>query len=178
MKKLKVNFDEIQKAMEDVARDSFEYFLDLKTGEVVVISEDILNKVKSKLYEGDYDEIGDNIEYIEFDEEPDLPYWMEDEVELAMEILLDEKGRYVCIPPRKSSEAFKVMVGFIEEVTDPILKKALTDALNGKGAFRNFKNVLLNYPKERKKWHSYNAKEMKNVIIKWLESIGIEASSK
>ena len=174
MKKLKVDFDEIQKAMEDIVRDTFDYFLDLETGEVIAISEDILSEVKSRLYEGDYDEIEDDIEYIEFDKEPDLPYWMEDEVELAMEVLLDEDGRYVRIPERKSSEAYKVMADFIETVNDSILKKELANALKGKGAFRSFKDVLLDYPRERKRWHSYDAKAMKKVIIEWLESIGVE----
>ena len=37
MKKLKIDFDEIQKAMEDVVRDTFDYFLDIETGEVKVL---------------------------------------------------------------------------------------------------------------------------------------------
>lgn len=170
---MKVNFDEIQKAMEDTVRDSFDYFLDVETGEVIALSEEVLSEVQSSLYEGDYDELEDDIESIEFDKEPDLPYWMEDEVELAMEVFLDEDGQYIRIPERKSAEAHKVMAEFIETVTDPILKEELATALNGKGAFRRFKDVLLDYPKERKKWHGYNAKAMKKVIIEWLESIEV-----
>ena len=66
MKLLKIDFDKIQKAMEDVVRNSFDYFLDLNTGEVIALSEDILDAVEVRLYEGDFDEIGDGIEYIEF----------------------------------------------------------------------------------------------------------------
>ncbi|MDI6890575.1 MAG: UPF0158 family protein [Thermodesulfovibrionales bacterium] len=174
MKKLRVNFDEIQKAMEDVVRDSFDYFLDLRTGEIIALSEDILSEVRVRLYEGNYDDIGDNIEYIQFDEEPDLPYWMEDEVELALEVLLGEDGRYIRIPERDSSGAHNIMADFIETVKDPALKEELTNALDGKGAFRRFKNVLIDYPKERKRWHGYNAKAMKKIIIEWLESIGVK----
>ncbi|MEW6163388.1 MAG: UPF0158 family protein [Nitrospirota bacterium] len=172
--KLKIDFDEIQKAMEDVVRDSFDYFLDLRTGEIIALSEDILSEVRARVYEGNYDDIGDNIEYIEFDEEPDLPYWMEDEVELALEVLLDEDGRYIHIPERDSSGAHNIMADFIETVKDPALKEELTNALDGKGAFRRFKNVLIDYPKERKRWHGYNAKAMKKIIIEWLESIGVK----
>jgi len=173
--KFKVNFDEIQKAMEDTVRDSFDYFLDLETGEVIALSEEVLSEVQSSLYEGDYDELEDGIESIEFDKEPDLPYWMEDELELAMEVLLDEDGQYLRIPERKSAEAHKVMTEFIETVTDPVLKEELATALNGKGAFRRFKDVLLDYPKERKRWHGYNAKAMKKVITEWLESIEVRS---
>ncbi len=177
MKKLKVDFDEIQKAMEDTSRDTFDYFLDLETGEVTTLSEDILSEVKSRLYGSDDSEIGDNIEYIEFDEEPDLPDWMEDEVDLALEILLDKDGRYVRVPRRESSEAYKVMAGFVETVEEPGLKEKLNNALVEKGTFRRFKDVLLDYPKERKRWHGYNAKAMKKVIIGWLESTGVGAGN-
>jgi len=174
MKQLRVNFDEIQKAMEDVSRNSFDYFFDYDTGEVITFSEEILNQVKARLYENDADEIEEGIEYIEFDEIPELPDWMEDEIELALEIIFDVKERYFSIPERRSSMAFQTKAGFTEQVEDPLLKERLSAALNGKGAFRNFKDVLLDYPKERKRWHGYNAKEMKKEIIQWLNSIGVE----
>ncbi len=173
VKKLKINFDEIQKAMEDVVRDTFDYYLDLETGEVMSFSEEILREVKSKLYDSDSDEIDEDIEYIEFDEEPELPDWMLDEIELALEILLDENERYIRIPERESASAYTSMSGFIETATDLLLKQKLTFALNGKGAFRKFKDVLIDYPKERKRWHSHNAKAMKDEISEWLDSIGI-----
>jgi hypothetical protein len=174
MKKLKVNFEEIQKAMEDVSRDTFDYFVDLGTGDVISFSEEILSEIKSRLYDSDSDEIEGDIEYVEFDEEPDLPDWMEDEVELALEILLDESGRYVRIPERKPPKAYKSMADFIETVEDPALKEKLSLILDGKGAFRRFKGVLIDYPKERKRWHGYNAKVMKKEIVEWLSSIGVE----
>jgi len=174
MKKVRVNFDEIQKAMEDVVRDAFEYFLELETGEVIALSEDIKKDVISRLCEGDSDELEDHVEYIEYDEVPDLPYWMEDEIELSLDILLDESGRYIRIPERDSTEAHKAMTDFIETVNDPLLKGELLSALNGRGAFRRFKDVLIGYPKERKQWHGYNAKVMRKVITEWLHALGIE----
>jgi hypothetical protein len=174
MKQLKVNFDEIQKAMEDVSRDSFDYFFDYETGELITFSEEILNEVKARLYEDDADEIEDDIEYIEFDEIPELPDWMEDEIELALEIIFDVRKRYFRIPERRSSLAFQTKAGFAELIENPVLKERLSAALDGKGAFRNFKDVLLDYPKERKRWHGYNAKELKKEIVQWLNSIGVE----
>jgi len=177
-KKLEIDFDEIQKAMEDISRDSFDYYLDRETGEVIPFSEELLQKVQAKLYACDSEEIGDDIEYIEYDEEPEeLPEWMEDEVELALEILLDEKDRYVRVPERSNAAAFESMAKFIGTVEDPVLAEELTAALNGKGAFRRFKNVLVGHPKKRKRWHGFNAKEMKKEIVGWLHSIGIEAAS-
>jgi hypothetical protein len=172
MKKPNVNFDDIQKAMEDVSRDKFEYYLDIETGEVIALSEEILLEIESRLYDSDYDEIEDDIEYIEYDEEPDLPEWMEDEVELALEVLLDEDGRYVRIPEREHPKAYKTMTEFIDTVEDPILREELSQALNGKGAFRKFKDVLIHHPKERKRWHGYNAKAVKKEIVEWMNNLG------
>lgn len=175
MKILKIDFDEIQKAMEDIVRDSFDYYLDLHSGKVIVLSEDILGDVKARLCDSELDDLGDDIEYVEFSEEPTLPYWMEDEIELVLEVHLARDGRYNRIPERSSSEAHTVMAEFIETVKNPVLKEELTYALNGKGAFRRFKDVLINDPKERKRWHGYNAKAMKKVIVEWLKSSGIES---
>ena len=177
VKKLKVNFDEIQKAMEDVLRDTFDYFIDLETGEVTAFSEEILLEVKSRLYESDSDEIGDDVEYMEFDEEPDIPDWMADEMELVLEILLDENGRYIRIPERESHRAYHSMAAFTECIDDPVLKEELSTVLNGRGAFRRFKDILLAYPKERKRWHGYNAQAVKMEIAEWLRSIGVEPVS-
>ena len=174
LKKLELNFDEIQKAMEDVSRETFDYYLDLVTGEVLTFSEEIISEIESELYDSDSDEIEDDIEYVEFDEEPDLPAWMEDEVELALEILLDEEGRYVRIPERVRASAYKSMSEFIDNVEGEVLRKELSNALNGKGAFRRFKDVLIDYPKERKRWHGFNAKAMKKEIIEWLSAAGAE----
>ena len=118
MKKLKVNFDEIQKAMEDVVRDNFDYFLDIETGEVIAFSEEMLEEAQSSLHVEDFDDMMDEIESIEFDEVPDLPEYMEDEVETILDILLDESGRYFRIPERPSSVAYESMSRFIDTVAD------------------------------------------------------------
>lgn len=170
-----VDFDEIQKAMEDVVRDAFDYYLDLETGEVMVISEDIMTDIRRRLYEDEIGEIDGDIEYIEFDEDPEIPDWMADEMEMHLEVLLDESGRYVRIPEREPQRAYQCMVAFIETVQNEPLKWELESALSGKGAFRKFKDVLLRFPRERKRWHGFNAKAVKREIIEWLESLGMTA---
>jgi len=177
IKKLEVKFDDIQKAMEDVLRDRFDYFFDSHTGEVLSFSEEIMKEFIARLYDSDHEEINEDIEYIEFDEEPDLPDWMLDEVDLILEILLNKEERYIRIPEREKATAYKSMEIFIETVKDPTLREKLSLALNGKGAFRKFKDVLTNYPKERKQWHGHNAKDMKREIMAWLQTIGVKPIS-
>jgi len=174
IKMLKVNFDDIQKAMEDVSRDMFDYFFDAETGQVISFSEEIMREITSRLYDSDFEDMREGIEYIEFDEEPDLPDWMLDEIDLTLEVLLNGEGRYVRIPERRASDAYQSMVDFIETVENPVLKEELSHALNGKGAFRKFKDVLVHYPVERKRWHGHNAMTMKREIRGWLNSLGVK----
>ena len=56
---MNIDFDEVQKAMEDTVRDAFDYFLDMETGEIIILSEDIIKKAKEILEESYDDDIGD-----------------------------------------------------------------------------------------------------------------------
>ena len=87
MKALKIDFDELQKAMEDTVRDAFDYFLDTETGDIVILSEDILRRARGLLSEG-FDEDMADYEEVEFDVPVEVPEWMEDEIELALDIFL------------------------------------------------------------------------------------------
>ena len=167
MKLLKIDFNEIQKAMEDVSRDAFDYFLDLETGSVVTISVDALEGAKSSLYKGD--ELIDESSL----EAYDMPEWMEDEVELSIKIF-SEKGRYVRIPERESEKAYILMKKFTEGVEELHPHDELSNALNSHNAFSRFKKTLADYPEYRERWFALNAGAMKKTITEWLESIGIK----
>ncbi len=172
-KRLRVNYDGIQKAMEDVRRDRFDYFLDLKTGDTITLPISILNEALRVLYgspspEYDRDVLFDS----EVNLEAELSERHEETVELALSVLMDE-ARYIRIPERSSVEAFQVMRAFTGTVSDPVLRRRLTEALDGAGAFRRFKDTLLSDRKERKRWHGYNAKAMRRVIDEWLRAGGI-----
>ena len=167
MKLLKIDFNEIQKAMEDVSRDAFDYFLDLETGSVVTISVDALEGAKSSLYKGD--ELIDESSL----EAYDMPEWIEDEVELAIRIFSEEE-RYVRIPERESQEVYALMKKFTEGIDELRPHDELSIALNSPNSFSRFKKALADYPAYRKKWFALNAGAMKKTIIEWLESIGIK----
>lgn len=172
MKPLKIDFDEIQKAMEDTARDAFDYFLDLETGEILILSEDIINKARAILEESYDDDIGD-FEEIEIEELPVIPEWMEDEIELAVDIFIGEKERYIRIPERSPKYAYRTMRAFVETIAEEKLNKDLVELLEGKNSFRRFKDALAPHPKERKLWYRFNATASREEIRSWLESLGI-----
>jgi Uncharacterised protein family (UPF0158) len=76
---------------------------------------------------------------------------------------------YVRIEPAASREQYKWMERFVAGVTDEALRERLVIAIDGKGAFRRFKDVLLNYPTERERWFSYRAELLHWAMHKWLE---------
>lgn len=156
MKKLKVDLEMIATNMEDVNRYDMDYYLDKKTGEVIPISEEAFRYAEE---EGPRE---------------DLPDWEKEEVKLAKEILFEESDRYEHIPERPSYEGYNLMVEFAEMVEDESLKEKLTIALDGKGAFRRFKNVLGDYPDYKGKWFKFKQERLNKEVIEWLNSIGIE----
>ncbi len=85
-----------------------------------------------------------------------------------------EPGKYLTIPERGSREAYQQMLQFARRVGDKVLQEKLEIALDGKGAFRRFKNVLYGYPKQRQKWFDFCSKEIKKRIKEWLEENDLE----
>ena len=140
MRRIAVNFDDIQKAQEDTEREAFDYFLDRKTGEVIILSQDIVNRAW-EILSRTYDDIAD-FEDVEPDEIPDIPEWMEDEIELALDIFMNEQSHYIRIPERNPAKTYAAMTEFVITVQDQNLKKSLCSALDGPGSFRKFKDFL------------------------------------
>lgn len=174
MKNHKIDFDEIQKAMEDIGREAFDYFLDTETGDVIILSEDILQKAGAIIAEN-CDEDLSAYEAIEFDEDVELPEWAEDEVELALDVFINHETRYRRIPERRSADVFQAMQGFTAALKNHELRLELEGIIDGKGAFRRFKDILDGYPKERKQWYGYSARRARDEITKWLQAEGITA---
>ena len=173
MEVMKIDIDEVQKAMEDTVRDAFDYFLDRETGEILILSEDIIKKAQAILEESYDDDIGD-FEEVEVEEVPVIPEWMEDEIELALDIFIYEKDRHVRIPERNPAFGYNTMKAFSETLEDYTLKQTLLGLLDGKNSFRKFKDSLAQYPKERKLWYGFNAKAARDEIRAWLKDVGIE----
>ena len=101
-----------------------------------------------------------------------------DEIDEIEQRVNSEPERYKFIPSIDSSEAYDDMVKFIDTVEDKHLAELLSVAINGKGAFRRFKDVLLSYPVERERWFEFQSDLMVRRVEEWLQEIGIEPSSK
>src|SRR5262249_18818790 len=81
---------------------------------------------------------------------------------------------FLRIEPAASREQYKWMERFVAGGTGEALRKRSVIAIDGKGAFRRFKDVLLNYPAERERWFSYRSDLLHWHMQKWLEKEKLE----
>jgi hypothetical protein len=84
---------------------------------------------------------------------------------------------YTRIEPASSREQYRWMERFVASVTDPQLRERLVIAIDGKGAFRRFKDVLLAYPAERERWFTYRADLLHWHMHNWLIERHIEPTT-
>jgi hypothetical protein len=107
------------------------------------------------------------------------------EVTCITEILSDEEvklleridrqpDRYIPIPQEDPKEAYDDMPVFIETLKNDALKEKLFIAITGPGAFRRFKDVLLDYPDEREAWFKFKKDRTKKRVFTWIESNSIK----
>jgi hypothetical protein len=86
------------------------------------------------------------------------------------QLIRHTEGRFVHLDPASSREQYRWMERFVQSVEDESLKERLILAIDGKGAFRRFKDVLLSYPVERDRWFQYRANLLHIYINHWLDS--------
>ena len=144
MRKVEIDLIELIAAF-DNCRIGYEYYLDIKTGEILYT----------------------------FDEGMDC-----EEIEKINEQIEDEPDRYLAIPTDSSREGYRDMEAFSDTVKDESLKEKLWIALDGRGAFRRFKNVLYDYPEERERWLKFKEERIKSRIAEWLKENKIELVEK
>jgi hypothetical protein len=86
------------------------------------------------------------------------------------------EGRLIWIAPLESSVQYDWMAEFAESTAGE-LRRLLDVALSGKGAFRRFKEVLLGYPAERKRWFVLRERRLHEATRAWLADHGIEPTN-
>ncbi|MHB1001918.1 MAG: UPF0158 family protein [Armatimonadota bacterium] len=176
MKKLKVDISDIMDSY--TQRDSLtemEFYLDTETGKTVMTTSDDRGAVEDFYDESDSDAGDCTIEEFEkWLNEYDCQDWQIDSIRDAFMVEEDSNNRFISIPTQESYEGYDDMVDFAETVENEHLHEKLGIALNGKGAFRRFKDVLYDYPEERARWFKFSEDRVKQRVVDWLESIDIE----
>lgn len=97
-----------------------------------------------------------------------------EEIQEIYERMENEPERYLGIPTESSREGYRDMEASTETVEDENLKEKLWIALDGRGAFRRFKDVLSGYPEKKKEWFEFKEERIKQRVMEWLEENEIE----
>jgi predicted nucleotidyltransferase len=79
----------------------------------------------------------------------------------------DELG-WIGIRSLGSGEGYRDMEDFIDQVRDPRASDLLARAIEGRGAFRRFKDTLLDFPELRRAWFTFHDVRMERRAIEWL----------
>src|SRR5258706_10291671 len=77
---------------------------------------------------------------------------------------------YLRIEPVSSREQYRWMERYIPMVEDPDLQDKLGRAIDGKGAFRRFKDVLMSYGPERERWFAFRSERLRIFMEAWLNA--------
>jgi hypothetical protein len=84
-------------------------------------------------------------------------------------------ARYLRIDPVSSREQYRWMERFIATVEGEELRRQLNIAIDGKGAFRRFKDALVSHPVDRERWFAFRSERLRSCMESWLTAHGIHS---
>lgn len=77
-----------------------------------------------------------------------------------------EPERYIKILTKNDINEYYIMCDFIKHLPSEEARKRLFNAVEGKGAFRRFKNEIQALNIEQQ-WYDFRDKEFKNIAVNW-----------
>ena len=145
--KATVNLEEVLEAIKMRTRDS-NYFYNKKTGEIHYITDDELRDAE------------DGIDISEY------PEWQQESLKTAIDIFSTDN--YIKLPDDYEINDYKIMEDFCYSIEDKELRNKMVNAIDGKGAFRIFKDKIYEYDLADE-WYEYQDKRFKEIAIEWCE---------
>ena len=174
-RKLKIDLAELAFAMENTDPET-SFFLGLETGDLILLTADT-NAEYEALREsiGPVDEAGWPAAF-----EAALSDWEgadSDTLRDADRVWNGLPNRFVRVPKSESHDGYHDMEEFIDTVANAKLRDRLARAIEGRGAFRRFKDTLLEHEHERQGWFAFlNARQIERAR-EWLAAEGISTES-
>ena len=150
----RVKLSDILKGLE-MQGDEVHTFVDRQTGEVVRVTDEDAGAVED----------GDDLS--------DCADWQKESIEQARLVDADDAGRFVALPDRFEIDEWRMMRDFSLSVEDEAVSSALLNAIQGRGAFRYFKDQL----HERgmaDRWYAFRDERYRQIALDWCEANGLE----
>ncbi len=174
-RKLKVDLNELDVAL-NWSMSEFSHYLDLETGKVIGIDDEMRCRSEELLDEVDADE-GDVFAAFEglLGQREDIQEWEKELLLDAAHVEYDSAGRYIAIEPDEPYQDYNDMDRFIATLDDEKLQERLWDAIRGRGAFGRFRDLVARYPSVEERWYAYKDARAKARLLRWLEDHDIES---
>jgi hypothetical protein len=91
----------------------------------------------------------------------------------AIEEIEENFDEYIAFPGQYEIDEYSMMEEFVENLPGCIKKIELSDSLQGRGAFRRFKDTIYDLGLEQK-WYKFRKLAYEQVARNWCEENGIE----
>jgi hypothetical protein len=149
-----VKLDDLVSEIELQIDDTFT-FIDTKTGEVITLMREEIGAAE--------------------DEKPleSFPDWQRENIKKAISIIEDEDGVYVDFTLRNDYNEYDIIQDFIGTLVDEDIREKMNEAIQGRGAFRRFKDGIIEHGVD-KHWYKYKESKIKELVIEWCKEHDIE----
>lgn len=133
----------------DSAMEEHSYYLDKRTGEIILLTSEELQAAE--------------------EDEPisDYPDWQQESILKAREVFSDPE-EFVQLPDQFDIHEYQIMEEFCLAFEDRRIGQELLRLIKGSGAFRRFKNAIHEEGVERV-WYEFKRNELEKIAIEWLE---------
>jgi hypothetical protein len=86
----------------------------------------------------------------------------------------DDPDRWLAVTPEGSAAAYRDMTSFVATVADEALADKVHRAVQGRGAFRRFRDTLADADDEFTRWHRFAADRQRGRARAWLADQGYQ----
>lgn len=172
-RRVRIDLAKLEAAFENASPETH-FYLDLETGQIAMVTDETwraLERLHEEIREAGDDRQAALAKALERRDQPD---WMVDALAEADLIEVGYGTRYFLVPEADSREGYRDMEDFIETVQDERLQGFLRHAIRGRGAFRQFKDMLADHLPGRERWFAFKSARIRQRVLTWLEEQGIE----
>jgi Uncharacterised protein family (UPF0158) len=142
-----VKLSEIVEAL-DGANESLTWYLDKRTGEVILINKEEMSAVEEDEPLSDYSE------------------WEQEQILKAREIFESEE-HFLALPDQFEIHEYQIMDDFCRSMGGPVGDRLLA-LIRGSGAFGRFKNAIHSMGIQND-WYDFKRARLEEMAIEWLE---------
>ncbi|OPX85413.1 MAG: hypothetical protein A4E52_01650 [Pelotomaculum sp. PtaB.Bin013] len=151
--KLQDIIDEMEMQMDECHK-----YLNTETGEIITVSSEELGIAEESEEDDDFSE---------------YPDWQRDSVDQALDVVMNwGNGKYIELPDKWDIHEYSIIEAFCGSVSNDRISNALYSAIQGRGAFRRFKDAIRRYDIEDS-WYKFRDEAFKKLAVEWCEENNI-----